>query len=66
MPKIREFYLELLREWMDELMRLMVHDPSHKTLDGAILCPACSVVHGRCADAIYPFLCLYGIDGKKE
>ena len=66
MPKIREFYLELLREWMDELMRLMVHDPSHKTLDGAILCPACSVVHGRCADAIYPFLCLYAIDGKKE
>ena len=66
MAKIRDTYLALLREWMGELLSLMVHDPAHRTLDGAILCPACSVVHGRCADAIYPFLCLYAIDRKPE
>ncbi|MCU1324551.1 MAG: hypothetical protein JWM43_4200 [Acidobacteriaceae bacterium] len=30
-----------------------LQDPS---LDGALLCPACAIVHGRCADAIYPLL----------
>jgi hypothetical protein len=30
-----------------------IKDPA---LHGGILCPACVLVHGRCADAIYPFL----------
>ena len=58
MESVKNIYLNLLREWMDALMSCMVRDEKHPTLDGGILCPACSMIHGRCADAVYPLLCL--------
>ena len=50
--------LSLLRDWCDGLLRLQLDVPGRSTLDGAILCPACQVVHGRCHDAVYPLLAL--------
>ncbi|MDB5231798.1 MAG: hypothetical protein JWN76_2603 [Chitinophagaceae bacterium] len=48
----------LLQQWGHALLSLQVHEPSHPGLQGGLLCPACATVHGRCGDAIYPFLYL--------
>lgn len=55
---IRDAYYLLLKEWIDALLEYQLNDPQHRQLDGAILCPACSVIHGRCHDAIYPLMYL--------
>ena len=53
-----EICLKLLKEWCEKLLELQIHGTGQPTLDGGILCPACARVHGRCFDAIYPFLYL--------
>ena len=55
---VKDEYFHLLKEWLDALMSYMLVDPAHPSIDGGILCPACSVIHGRCHDAVYPFLCM--------
>lgn len=47
---------QLLSAWCETLLWLQVSGTGHDRLDGAILCPACGRVHGRCGDAMYPFL----------
>lgn len=49
---------QLLEDWGSALLQLQVKTPAVKGLQGGILCPACGVIHGRCGDAIYPFLYL--------
>ena len=63
---VRDEYFSLLKEWLDALLPYILNDPAHKTLDGAIICPACSVIHGRCADAIYPFMCMADLTGEEK
>ena len=53
----REMF-DTLKTWCDALLAHQIHDPADPTRDGAIFCPACGVIHGRCADAIYPLLYL--------
>ena len=43
---------------MDAMLEYQMDDPKHPQLHGAVLCPACHVIHGRCADAVYPLLAL--------
>lgn len=47
---------ELLKDWCASLVRLQISMPGNKELDGAILCPACKTIHGRCHEAVYPLL----------
>ena len=47
---------DLLRVWCDGMLRVQIHDPDHPELHGALGCPACNKIHGRCMDAVYPFL----------
>lgn len=49
---------DLLGSWCGSLLRLQIRDQKEPTLQGGILCPACGMIHGRCFDAIYPFLYL--------
>lgn len=42
----------MLGTWSDRLLSL-------QTEDGSFACPACGFPHGRCFDAMYPFLYLY-------
>src|ERR1700743_346487 len=47
-------YSQLLETWCDGLLahqETTIHDPA---LRGALLCPACAIIHGRCGDAGYP------------
>ena len=55
----------LLREWCDALVRLQIDDPSAPSLDGAILCPACKRVHGRCHEAVYPLMYMARSTGEE-
>ncbi len=50
-------FTALLTQWCDALVRLQITEPDNETLDGAIRCPACGGVHGRCHEAVYPLLC---------
>ena len=47
---------DLLTKWCDSLLRLQIKGTGEKRLDGAILCPACGKIHGRCGEVMYPFL----------
>jgi len=49
---------ELLQLWCDSLLQHQLHGTGHKTLDGALLCPACQTIHGRCGELVYPLLAL--------
>ena len=49
-------YSELLQTWCDGLLAHQVTDMHDPALHGALLCPACAMVHGRCGDAVYPLL----------
>ena len=57
--------LSLLENWGDALTGLQIDMPEREELDGAILCPACKTIHGRCHEAVYPLLTLYERTGKK-
>ncbi len=55
---VKDEAFALLKEWCDELIKLqLTHE--RKELDGGILCPACSVIHGRCGDLVLPLMYLY-------
>jgi hypothetical protein len=59
-------YSELLQKWCDGLLAHQVtgiHDPA---LYGGFLCPACSLIHGRCGDAVYPLLRLARTTGDSK
>ncbi len=59
-------YSELLRTWCDGLLELQVVTIRNPALYGAILCPACGYIHGRCADAVYPFLRMARTTGNSK
>lgn len=54
----------LLKQWCDALLKYQIRDAGNKIFDGALLCPACMKIHGRCHDAVYPFL--YMADATKD
>ena len=49
---------DLMKTWCDTLLTYKVESAS-PYLDGALLCPACHVVHGRIADLAFPLTLLY-------
>lgn len=53
---------DLLRQWCGKLLELQVRSVDNPALKGGILCPACAGIHGRCFDAVYPFLYLADVD----
>ncbi len=48
----------LLEQWCRQLLKLQITQIDDPALRGGILCPACGRIHGRCFDAIYPFMYL--------
>ena len=52
----------LLRDWCQALSRRQILGTGDPALDGGICCPACGRIHGRCGDAMYPFLTMARID----
>lgn len=56
----------LLQAWCDELIHLQISMPGNTDFDGAILCPACKVIHGRCHDAVYPMMYMADATGDQK
>ncbi|MBD3419777.1 MAG: hypothetical protein GF398_06650 [Chitinivibrionales bacterium] len=54
---------KLLKIWCDKLLTLQIRQSLSPGLDGGILCPACARIHGRCMDAMYPFMHLANATG---
>ncbi|HEX7959860.1 MAG TPA: hypothetical protein VF493_08075, partial [Terriglobales bacterium] len=55
-PSNANLYSQLLQTWCDGLIARQItafHDPA---IYGGLLCPACTLIHGRCGDAVYPLL----------
>jgi len=46
---------KLLSEWVDSLLTYQIKH-TNPSLNGGLLCPACSRVHGRCGDAVFPIM----------
>ncbi len=45
----------LLKQWCDGMLALVIDDPADLARHGALACPSCDFIHGRCMDAVYPF-----------
>ena len=56
----------LLKDWCDGMIRVQINDPANTEIDGALGCPACNKIHGRCMDAVYPFLYMADVTGEKK
>ncbi|RRD93704.1 hypothetical protein EII17_11365 [Clostridiales bacterium COT073_COT-073] len=52
----KQIYFNLLKTWLDALLKYQLSHENMPETDGALLCPACMVVHGRCHDAVYPLI----------
>jgi len=58
-------YAQLLLTWCDGLLAHQSTNPD-PALRGALLCPACAIIHGRCGDAVYPLLRVAHTTGKAK
>jgi hypothetical protein len=61
-----ELYKDLLACWCDGLLKHQIRGVDAPALDGGFLCPACVLIHGRSADAIYPLLHMAGRTGDDK
>ncbi len=61
--KTRAF--NLMKQWCDRLLDFEVRSES-KLLDGGLICPACHVIHGRCADLCYPLVTIFAKTGDSR
>ena len=59
-------YYDLLKSWCDKLVEYQIKEIKDKTLYGGILCPACSLIHGRIGDSVYPLTAMYDYTGDKK
>lgn len=62
---MESLYLKLLRTWCDGMLRYQIHGVG-PTGDGALFCPACKHVHGRCPDAVYAMMALADRTGEEK
>ena len=53
---MQTIYDELLKTWCDAMVKHQITSIKSRGLYGGILCPSCSMVHGRSADAVYPLM----------
>lgn len=56
----------LLKDWCAGMLRVQINNPSNLEEHGALGCPSCSHIHGRCMDAVYPFLYMADKTGDKK
>jgi hypothetical protein len=64
-PPGESLYAQLLQTWCDGLLAHQSNNPD-PALRGALLCPACAIIHGRCGDAVYPLLRVAHTTGRAK
>ena len=56
----------LLSRWCERLLSLQENNTGDKHIDGGLYCPSCNLIHGRCFDAMYPFLTMASLTGDDK
>jgi len=56
----------LLKDLCDGMLKQQIVNPSNLEEHGALECPSCSHIHGRCMDAVYPFLYMADKTGDEK
>ena len=62
---MQERAYKLMKEWCDTLLSYQVRTATPYT-DGALLCPACHVIHGRIADLCFPLTVIWSKTGDEK
>ena len=58
MTDLKKDIYDLLKTWCDGLLAYQITEFEDVHLKGGLLCPACSIIHGRCNNAIPAMLFL--------
>lgn len=48
------------------MIKVQINNPANLEEHGALNCPSCSHIHGRCMDAVYPFLYMADVSGDEK
>lgn len=56
----------LLETWCEGMIKHQIVDEADPSRHGALWCPACQKIHGRCMDAVYPFMHMAHKSGDKK
>ncbi|MFV9551407.1 hypothetical protein [Algibacter sp. PT7-4] len=62
----KELVSNILESWCEGMLKQQIHNPNNLELHGALDCPSCEHIHGRCMDAVYPFLYMADKTGDKK
>jgi len=62
-PKL---YSDLLKQWCEGMLAHQMSQPSDMLIHGGLDCPVCKRIHGRCADALYPFMHMAHVTGESK
>jgi hypothetical protein len=65
-PSASDAYRALLTTWCDGMLAQQINDSADPKVHGALRCPACGVLHGRCHDALYPMMHLAHATGDSK
>lgn len=57
---------QLLTTWCDAMVDTQIDNPEKPEVHGTLYCEACNRIHGRCMDAVYPFLYMADKTGKQK
>lgn len=57
---------DLLGDWCDGMLKNQIVNPDNLEVHGALGCPSCGFIHGRCMDAVYPFMYIADATGDKK
>ena len=64
--EFKNLITNLLKDWSDGMLKVQINNPSNLDEHGALGCPSCSHIHGRCMDAVYPFLYMADKTGDEK
>jgi hypothetical protein len=64
--EFKDLVKDLLKDWCDGMISHQIFNPENPELHGALSCPACDHIHGRCMDAVYPFLYMADSTGDQK
>jgi hypothetical protein len=56
----------LLKDWCDGMLAQQINDPSDPVRHGGLACPSCDFIHGRCWEALYPFMQVAKSTGEEK
>lgn len=65
MNNFRNYIKALFVKWCDAMLSYQIHSENPR-VNGALICPACGKIHGRCFEAIYPFMEMASLTGDSK